>query len=169
MGRSPAISTVIPSREVAQLLRQNVQLLLSRPPIVRSLYSSTRTDMFFTTEVLEHQRSFLPTMQMAAYDRHHLDSVGWTTLAHGVGLHVPVEPLIWVQFRPIAREQKKAQSLFVLGAKASGNRRPVHRMTRDDQIDITCGLLEQAPQKADEGATIKLAAELREGYGPLGW
>jgi hypothetical protein len=74
---------------------------------VRDLWGSI-ADMLFLKEVLDKRRLLLAPMQMAAHGGDHLDSVGWSALAQGVGLDVLVEQFIGVKLWAIAGQDDQA-------------------------------------------------------------
>src|SRR3954470_4991768 len=64
--------------------------------------------MLFLKEVLDKRRLLLAPMQMAAHGGDHLGSVGWSALAHGVGLDALVEQFIGVKLWAIAGSMTKS-------------------------------------------------------------
>src|SRR3954451_7391006 len=71
--------------------------------------------MLFLKQVLDKCRLLLAPMQMAAHGGDHLGSVGWSALAHGVGLDVLVEQFIGVKLWAIAGRMIK-RNRFALAA-----------------------------------------------------
>ena len=88
--------------------------------------------MLFAEQISDHARLLLPTMQMAADSRHHLDFGGWTALAQCVGLDILIEQFVGVQLGTVARQADQPEPMQVVGHEASGNGRPVYGMTIDD-------------------------------------
>ena len=106
--------------------------------------------MLFLEQVPNDMRLLLAAMEMAAQAGNHLRLVGWPTLAQGVGLDVLVEQFVRVQFRAVAGQPDQAQSLGVFSDELLCRRRPMHRVSIHDQVELAVDLPEQAPHELDQ-------------------
>ena len=73
--------------------------------------------MFFLKEILDKCGLFLTPMQMTTHGSDHLDAVGRSALAQGVGLDILIEQLVRVQLRAVAGEDDQPQALVLSATK----------------------------------------------------
>src|SRR5882762_152741 len=113
--------------------------------------------MLFEEQVSDYPGLLLATMQMAAHGGDHLDLVGRSALAQGIGLHILIEQLVRVQFGAVAGQADQAKTIRVVRHEAFGGERAMHWMAVHDQIELALDLSEQALHELDEHRILKLA------------
>lgn len=112
---------------------------MKRPTNGAWFCSSGIANMLFLKRMSNDMRPPLTAVEMAAQAGNHFSLVGRPTHPQNVGLDVLVEELVGVQFGAVAGQPNQAQRPGAISDELLRRRRPMHRVSIHDQIELARG------------------------------